>query len=119
MGLEIFRIGNNDRLPEAVFYPGDKSDPKSIKNILGIGEKVFLCPSLPKALGERGITYLWNDKFNNCIPDLVPDAGKKWLMIEMTAVEKKVPPPHSGKYCILFLDGHTEMGEAPEELRKH
>ncbi|MCK4244809.1 MAG: type II secretion system protein [Candidatus Omnitrophica bacterium] len=119
--LTIFMIENNDRLPSACFYPEDSSDPKSIANILYPylrTRKVFICPSLPGQLRKKGITYIWNDQFNNQNPDHIPNRDKKWLMMEMTAVSEKIPPPHSKGYNILYLDGHIETKPRPPDLRR-
>ena len=112
----------NGRLPSASFYPKDPNDSRSIRNILMPylrNESIFTCPCMPQPLAKKGLTYLWNDKCNGRVSGTVPGASKKWLMIEMTAVSDKVPPPHSGKYNILFVDGHIEKGDAPSELRTY
>ncbi len=119
--LTMFMIENNDRLPSACFYPENSSDPKSIANILHpyLGSKdVFVCPSLPGQLKKKGITYIWNDQFDNQNPDRVSNSSKKWLMMEMTAVSEKIPPPHSKGYNILYLDGHIETKPRPPDLTK-
>ena len=119
--ITMFEMQNNDRLPDAVFYPKEPDDPKAINNILKsfCGTKVFICPSLPDELKKRGLTYIWNDEFSNKRRDRMGDPGKKWLMIEMTAVDSKIPPPHSGGYNILYVDGHIEQSQtAPSFVPK-
>jgi len=119
--LTIFMIENNDRLPSACFYPENSTEPKSIANILRpyLGTKeVFICPSLPGQLKEKGITYIWNDQFNNQSPDHIPNNDQQWLMMEMTAVSEEIPPPHSSGYSILYLDGHIETKPRPPDLKK-
>lgn len=108
--LTLFLIENNDRLPEAIFYPDNLKSNKAIHNILApyIKGPVFVCPALPEDLQNRGLTYLWNDTYSGQRRDTIPEGNKKWLMIEMTAVYKDIPPPHSRGYAILYLDGHID-----------
>jgi len=96
-------------LPDAKFFPSSPSDPKGIQNILksyGARGGIFFCPSIPDQLNKYGTNYIWNDNLsgkNVSSPD-------KWLMTEMTAVSKRVPPPHNPFFCILYADGHAEAG---------
>ncbi|MBA7575696.1 hypothetical protein ES708_17532 [subsurface metagenome] len=114
-------MSNDGNLPSASFYPKDSSDKNSLANILHsyLGSKsIFLCPSLPSELKKNGITYIWNDRFSNQDPDSVRDKDKEWLMMEMTAVGREIPPPHPGGYNILYLDGHIETKRKPPDLKK-
>ena len=114
----LFLIENEDKLPDAVFYPKDMSSKKAIHNILKsyIGKDVFVCPSLPEKLQARGLTYIWNDTYSGKMRDRVRDADKKWLMTEMTAVAKDIPPPHTRGYAILYVDGHVEYSDKPPKF---
>ena len=118
LALTMFRMNNDGNLPSACFYPKDSSDKNSLANILRLSKDVFLCPSLPGELKKNGITYIWNDRFSNQDPDSLPHKDKKWLMMEMTAVDKKIPPPHPGGYNVLYLDGHIETKQKPPDLRR-
>ncbi len=96
----------NGTFPKAAFYPQDaeKSDD-SIRKIIGGPMEMWGCPSLPDVLGQKGLTYIYNDtlggksSFNN------PE--KKWVLIEMTCTDKNAPHPHPGGYNVLFADGHV------------
>jgi len=117
--LTMFMMENNDRLPSACFYTENSSAENSIVNILHPylkNKNVFLCPSLPKELQKKEITYIWNDQFNNKNPDGIPNRDKIWLMTEMTATSEKIPPPHPDGYNILYLDGHIETKQKPPDL---
>ncbi len=119
--LTMFTMSNDGNLPSACFYPKNSSDKNSLANILHsyLGSKgIFLCPSLPDKLKKNGITYIWNDRFSNQDPDSLRDRDKEWLMMEMTAVDEKIPPPHPGGYNILYLDGHIETKQKPPDLKK-
>ncbi|MCM8772496.1 MAG: hypothetical protein ABIM58_00920 [candidate division WOR-3 bacterium] len=100
---------DNDRLPEARFFPSSVTDEKGIHNILksyGIKGKILFCPSLPEQLNQYGTTYIWNDTVNN---KRLENLHLTWLLTEMTAVSKKIPPPHTGKYSVIFSDGHASL----------
>ena len=113
--IMMFSMQNNDRLPDAVFYPENPDDPKAINNILKsyCGAGVFICPSLPEELKKRKLTYIWNDEFSN---KRAGGGAKKWLMVEMTAVKPEIPAPHSGGYNILYVDGHIEQSKDPPDF---
>ncbi len=106
--ITMFTMDYNT-LPDAKFFPSSPSDPKGIQNILkpyGARREIFFCPSIPSQLNKYGTNYIWNDNLsgkNVSSPD-------KWLMTEMTAVSKKIPPPHNPYFCILYADGHAEAG---------
>lgn len=106
--ITMFTMDYNT-LPDAKFFPSSPSDPKGIQNILkpyGARGQIFFCPSIPDQLNKYGTNYIWNDNLsgkNVSSPD-------KWLMTEMTAVSKKVPPPHNPYFCILYADGHVKPG---------
>ena len=118
LALTMFTMSNNGNLPSACFYPKNSSDKNSLANILHLSKGIFLCPSLPDKLKKNGITYIWNDRFSNQDPDSVRHKDKEWLMMEMTAVNEKIPPPHPGGYNILYLDGHIETKRKPPDLKK-
>lgn len=128
IGIQLYE-SDFERLPDAKFYPDNpKDDPKSIVNILGkyIDDKnVFLCPSMPDELKKKGLTYIWNDGYNNQFSDTTSEKSLKWLLTDMTAIDEKIPPPHSGSYNVLFLDGHAEaikerveINPVPAKLKK-
>ncbi|MFN4227724.1 MAG: type II secretion system protein [Candidatus Ratteibacteria bacterium] len=106
-GIVMF-VQDNDQLPDAKFFPSSKDDEKGIHNILksyGIKGKVLFCPSLPDELNKYGTNYIWNDNLNR--KRLENLSSSTWLLTEMTAVSKDIPPPHSGRYVVIYSDGHT------------
>ncbi|MCM8785689.1 MAG: hypothetical protein NC827_06830 [Candidatus Omnitrophica bacterium] len=104
-GIVMF-VQDNDCLPNAKFFPSSQNDEKGIHNILksyGIKGKVLFCPSLPDQLNKYGTNYIWNDNVNGKrLENLLPTI---WLLTEMTAVSKDIPPPHSGRYSVIYSDG--------------
>jgi prepilin-type processing-associated H-X9-DG protein len=118
-----------DRLPDAKFYPkSPKDDSRSIVNILKgyIDDRnVYICCAMPQELAKKGLTYIWNDTYNNKFLSSVRNRSSEWLMTEMTAADAKIPPPHHGCYNILFFDGHIDtikenihLSPTPADLRE-
>ncbi|MCM8818961.1 MAG: type II secretion system GspH family protein [Candidatus Omnitrophica bacterium] len=100
---------DNDKLPDMKFFPSSLTDPRGIQNILksyGIKGQILFCPSLPDQLNKYGTNYIWNDTANN---KRIENLSNSWLLTEMTAVSKKIPPPHLGKYSVLYSDGHATV----------
>ncbi|MGC8976879.1 MAG: type II secretion system protein [Candidatus Ratteibacteria bacterium] len=98
---------DNDSLPDIKFFPSSFSDERGIHNVLrsyGIRGKILFCPSLPEELNKYGTNYIWNDNVNR---KRFENLSNTWLLTEMTAVSKKIPPPHSGMYCVIYTDGHA------------
>lgn len=97
---------DNDYLPNIKFFPSSSSDEKGLGNVLksyGIRGKVLFCPSLPDELNKYGTNYIWNDNVNSKRLENL----STWLLTEMTAVSKKIPPPHSGMYSVIYTDGRA------------
>ncbi|MCM8832662.1 MAG: hypothetical protein NC816_01880 [Candidatus Omnitrophica bacterium] len=117
-GIVMF-CQDNDHLPEAKFFPFSFNDEKGLHNILksyGIKGKVLFCPSLPDELNKYGINYIWNDNVNG--KRLENLSSSMWLLTEMTAVSKDIPPPHSGRYSVIYADGHTSTEPKLNLLQK-
>lgn len=68
-------------------------------------KSVWVCPALPDALRNKGLTFVYNDDIAG--KRTVPNPSKTWVLIEMTCVSEKVPPPHPKGFNILFADGHV------------
>ncbi|MCS7180169.1 MAG: hypothetical protein NZ891_02320 [bacterium] len=99
---------DNDNLPNAKFFPSSINDEKGIHNILksyNIRGKILFCPSLPDELNKYGTNYIWNDNVNG--KRLENLSSSTWLLTEMTAVSKDIPPPHSGRYSVIYPDGRA------------
>ncbi|MCM8769858.1 MAG: prepilin-type N-terminal cleavage/methylation domain-containing protein [Candidatus Omnitrophica bacterium] len=104
-------VADHGGAPTARFFPESASDSRALPNLLrsyGVSKEIFFCPGLPSELNARGINYLWNDVING--RDLAALGKDTWLMTEMTAVNKQVPPPHLAGFVILYGDGHTGVG---------
>ncbi|MFH0795471.1 MAG: hypothetical protein V2A65_00235 [Candidatus Omnitrophota bacterium] len=108
--LEMFS-GDNNGLPNARFFPSSLDDPYGIHNILksyNITPQLLHCPCIPDQLNKYGTNYIWNDTLNGKNKDTVDSST--WIMTEMTAVSKDVPPPHENGFAVLYADGHAAIG---------
>jgi hypothetical protein len=105
-----------DPLPEAAFYPKDdpKTDPKSLLVLLKdkVSPEMLVCSTAPKALQEKGLTFLWNDKLNGRSLTMTE---KTWVMVEMNCLADNPVPPHKGKYHVLYSDGSVKAVDKPPQ----
>lgn len=100
---------DNGTLPGAKFFPSSASDSRGIHSILaqyGV-RNVMFCPSLPAQLNNYGTNYIWNDTVNNRNINSIPSST--WLMTEMTAVSKNIPPPHMAGFSVLYVEGNAQV----------
>lgn len=108
--IKMYHMANGE-YPDAEFYPKQplKSD-KSIVKVMKKGgqrvpKKMWVCPAAPEKIADKGLTFVYNDKFGG--RRNLPHPAKAWLLIEVNCVSEKVPAPHPGGYNILFADGHV------------
>lgn len=102
-------------LPALSLFPNDVyTDPDSLYIVLapyGLHADECVCPALQRHLGDLGIAYIWNVKLNGRAWDeLGPGA---WMLVEINALSRNVPPPHRGHYHILYADGRVERTPYP------
>ncbi len=121
IAINAFQISNGE-YPKAAFFPENpKKDANSIRVILGDdlkSDKVWVCPGMPEALREKGLTWVYNDTLAG--KATVKDPSKTWMLIEFSCVSKKVPSAHPGGYNIVFADGHVETCKIlPEDILKN
>jgi prepilin-type processing-associated H-X9-DG protein len=100
-------INDNGEYPKAAFFPKEpKTGADSIRVLLpDIPEKLWICPSTPDALKEKGLTFVYNDSLGG--KKEFSDPGKKWVLIEINCVSASAPAPHPTGYNVLFADGHV------------
>ncbi len=109
-GVQMYEM-DYGRLPNAKFYPKSPDDPKSIANILRNyidDRRTFVCPAMPVELAKRGLTYIWNDSYNNMFTDRIPNRSSEWALTDISAADPKIPSPHHGSYNVVFFDGHCK-----------
>lgn len=109
--------------PKAVLYPKDaREDADGIVRVLegagyAVPREMWVCPAAPKELGDRGLTFLYNEKVGG--KSTVPNPSRTWMLIEMNCVSKRVPQPHPGGYNVLCADGHVLTTTVlPPDLQK-
>ncbi len=117
--LEMHEI-ERGTLPRLAFYPDDpKQDGDSPLVVLRpyrAGTDVYVCPSAPSSLAAAGLTYVWNVRLNG--KKLRGPGPPEWMLVEMNALSDAVPPPHLGRYNILYTDGRVVASkEPPPDLR--
>ncbi|HOW97686.1 MAG TPA: type II secretion system protein [Kiritimatiellia bacterium] len=118
--LEMYEI-DRGTLPRLAFFPNDpKQDADSLFTVIQpytASEGLTVCPALPPAQRALGLTYVWNVENNG--RKLHPPGVARWMLVEISALSDSVPPPHEGRYHILYSDGQVELSEnPPPDLRR-
>lgn len=98
----------NAGLPRLDLYPANpRTDQDSLLVALagyGLSLEAGHCPRAPASIGrEHALTYLWNVELNGKLRRDVP--RKTWMVIEITALNQDLKPPHFRKYNVLLADG--------------
>ncbi len=112
----------NGEYPKAAFFPENpKTDKNSICVILADeiqNKNVWLCPSMPDKLKEKGLTWVYNDTIGG--KATIQNPEKTWILLEFSCVSKNAPAPHPGGYNIVYADGHvTTTNKLPEDITKN
>jgi hypothetical protein len=107
---------DNGRLPIFELYPENpRENPESLINRLselpGFDSGWLICPSAPALLQEQGITYLWNTALNQ--GSLSNRQEITWVLVDIQALDDRIPGPHFGTYHILYSDGRVERSSSP------
>ena len=103
--LQMYVI-ENDFYPKATFFPSDLGKGNdNISKLLEGPKRLWICPSLPGELADKGLTFVYNDRIAG--KRTLKNPQKTWVLIEMTCTSEKAPHPHPGGYNILFADGHV------------
>lgn len=107
---------DNGRLPIFELYPEDPlGSQESLINRLGelpgFDPDWLICPSAPALLRQHGMTYLWNTALNH--GSLINRKEITWVLVDMQALDDRIPGPHFGTYHILYSDGRVERSASP------
>ncbi len=119
MALQM-RAMSGEPLPRAWFYPPDPPHPtRETYNLVRlmaneVPRNLFICPSAPTAIQQRGICYVYNDACGGKLLDQIPNPSMTWLMMDINAVSSRVPPAHNGGCNVLFVDGHVKWYPASQ-----
>lgn len=112
--LEMYEI-DHGTLPRLAFFPDDpKQDNDSLAAALqpyGAGSDVCVCPAAPAYHRSLGLTYLWNVQLNG--RKLHPPGPPTWMLVELDALSDQIPPPHLGRFNILYTDGQVRRSKIP------
>jgi len=102
-------------LPALALFPADpESDEESLVHVLqpyGLKEGRAVCPSSPDVIREHGLSYLWNTALNH--QSLHDRLEPTWVLVDLQAMDDRIPGPHFGTYHILYTDGSVERGTYP------
>ncbi len=109
------------KYPDAVFFPKDAlGEEKSIVNLLeAVPKEMWLCPSAPPELRQRGLTFVYNEKYGG--RRSLKNPGRAWMLVEVNCVSKAVRPPHPGGYNVLCADGQVytiSASKLPKSIRE-
>ncbi|MBU1693610.1 MAG: prepilin-type N-terminal cleavage/methylation domain-containing protein [Verrucomicrobia bacterium] len=118
--LEMYEI-DRGTLPRLAFFPNDpKQDADSLVTVIqpyAAVEGLTVCPAVPASQRALGLTYVWNVENNG--RKLHPPGVPRWMLVEINALSESVPPPHQGRYHILYTDGQVELSKSPPpDLRR-
>lgn len=121
MAITSYHLSNGV-YPKAAFYPEKpKTDENSIRVILADeinSEKVWICPSMPDKLQEKGLTWVYNDTIAG--KATIDDPANTWILIEFSCVSKNAPHPHPGGFNIVYADGHVKTTkELPKDISEN
>jgi prepilin-type processing-associated H-X9-DG protein/prepilin-type N-terminal cleavage/methylation domain-containing protein len=127
MGFQM-QAANDEPLPQAWFYPPDPPHPQrdryNLVNLMaghGVPRQLFICPSAPTEIKQRGCCYLYNDRLSNINLDNLPNPSQTWLMMDVNAIHGEIIPSHNGGCHILYGDGHvkwTPISNIPVIMRQ-
>lgn len=114
---DLLRLYENDHghLPTLKMFPQDAlNDPESLAHVLkpyGMQPELAVCPSATGILREHGITYLWNPALNGT--SLLNRPEPTWVLVDLQALDDRIPGPHLGGFNILFTDRRVERTHLP------
>lgn len=114
---DFLRLYENDHgyLPSLKMFPEDvENDPESLVVVLrayGMDVRDAVCPAASGVLRDHGISYLWNTALNNS--SLVNRPEATWVLVDLQALDDRVPGPHFGGYTILYSDRRVERTGLP------
>lgn len=101
--------------PTLDFFPEEPfRDSESILQVLrpyGLDPAWLISPSAPNVLREHGISFLWNTALNRRSLDSLIEPV--WMLVDIQALDDRLPGPHFRSYHILYTDGRVVRSPSP------
>jgi hypothetical protein len=101
-------------LPVLELFPEEPlSDPSSLPialKSLGLDTADCVCPTSPQVVRQHGLGYLWNTALNGAS---LQRESRTWVLVDIQALDDRLPGPHFGRYHILYTDGVVESSSFP------
>jgi len=118
---EIYRVlsqyeQQHGRLPALQMFPGNPEESESsllyVLAQFDASPELAVSPSAHPVLRQHGLSYLWNTALNHgSLRD--PKNEGTWVLVDIQALDDRVPGPHFGSYHILYTDGRVERSPQP------
>jgi hypothetical protein len=118
--LKIYEVLNlyeqqHGRLPALELFPEDAvGNEESLLNVLSRFEfnpEWAVCPASHPVLKKQKLTYLWNTALNHT--SLRDRKEITWVLVDIQALDDRIPGPHFRAYHILYTDGRVEHSPTP------
>ncbi len=118
--LEIYQVlsqyeQQHGRLPALEMFPGNPQESESsLLHVLAqfdASPGLAICPSAHPVVRNHGLSFLWNPALNH--GSLRNRNDITWVLVDIQALDDRVPGPHFGSYHILYTDGRVERSPQP------
>ena len=103
------------QLPSLDLFPEEPlSDTERLLVVLrayGLDPAWGICPACSSVIQAHGLSYLWNTSLNQrSLSALIEPV---WVLVDIQALDDRLPGPHFGFYHILYSDGRVERSPHP------
>lgn len=112
--LTLYEL-EHGQLPSLALFPEEPLlDNESLLVVLrayGMDPAWGICPAAAGVIRDHGLSYLWNTALNHrSLSSLIEPV---WMLVDLQALDDRIPGPHFGGYHILYTDGRVERSMHP------